>query len=811
MAHSMPNVDQQIIGVMFRNYITTAIRNFSKNRFYLFVNILGLSIGISCCLVVYSILKHELTFDSWHPNADRLFRVVEHYAGDNGIDFDGVLPNPMPEAISKELASISSIPMLGPIGLTIEFELNDQYKTFEEDYVIFSDEQFLTLLDFPIARGATAELLNEPNKVFLTKRLAKKFFGDQEPLGRTITISEKVKLDVVGILENTPTNTSAPFDMLISSSTREAAFQDFVKNWGSYWASTCYVSVDPNNVKSVEDQINALANSHLSEKAAERNTYYLQPLSEVHTDSRYGDGVNYVAPTEVLIGFILLGGITLIASILNFINLATAQAVKRAKEIGIRKTLGSLRSDLILQFLGETLMVVIMAIFLGFTIGQVFMNKMNEFLIKESFYIEYDFTTIVFASILAIVVTVLAGFYPALVLARYSPINALRSNIALKSGSGRLWVRRGLVISQFVIANLLIVSTIIVSAQMRYVHSKDLGFQTENVMTIGFPQKMNDKLDVALEEFAKANYVEKVSRSRSHPQGGTWNTGFRVEGTEHVDAMHTAIHFADSKFIDLYNIPLIAGENLRDQYTSDSTLQMLVTRQFVKTSTVPLEEIIGKEVAVLGDSKGKIVGVIEDFHNSSLQNRIRPLMVIYNPRYMNLLNVKIAGNDPTAYYNQIEDLFRSLSPTGHFSANLLLNSIEELYVLENLVYGIFQVFAGLAVLIGIFGLYGLVSFMSERNSKTISIRKVFGAGTKDVLWTFSRPFAWMALLAFVIASPISYLLTGEWLNEFEYQISANLTHFLIGLLVTLMITAITVGYRSWRVATSNPVNALRNE
>lgn len=796
---------------MFRNYLTTAFRNFRKNQTYLFVNIVGLSIGISCCLVVYTILKHELTFDSWHANPEELYRVVEHYAGDNGMDYAGVLPNPMPEAISKELASIKAIPMLGPVGANIEFELNGQYKTFEEGYVLYADKQFLKRLNFPILRGATAELLDEPNKVFLTEKLAKKFFGDQEPLGRTITIQEKIKLDVVGIVEDTPTNTSAPFEMLVSYSTREAAYNDFVTNWGSKWAATCYVSIDPSQVQQIEEQINVLADSNLSEDAAEKNTYYLQPLSDVHTDNRYGDAVHYVAPIEILIGFILLGSITLIASMLNFINLATAQAVKRAKEIGIRKTLGSLRSDLIIQFLGETLMVVIMAIILGFTIGQFFMSKMNEFLINEGFHIEYDLTTIIFAALLAIVVTILAGFYPAMVLARYSPINALRSSIALKSGSGRLWIRRGLVISQFVIANLLIVSTIIVSAQMDYVRSKDLGFNTENVMTIGFPQSMNDKMDVALQEFENTSYVESISRSRSYPHGGTWSTSYRVQGTEYVDNMHTALHFADSRFIDLYDIPLIAGENIRDQYFSDTTFQLLVTRQFVKTSTVPLDEILGKEVSILGSSKGKVVGVIEDFHNSSLQDKIRPVTIVYNPRYMNLLNVKVAGNDPTQYFGQIESKFRELSPTGHFSATLLLDSIQESYVLENLVYGIFQIFAGLAVLIGIFGLYGLVSFMSERNSKTISIRKVFGAGISDVLWTFSKPFAWMMILAFIIASPISYLLTGEWLNGFEYQISASFMHFFVGLVITILITATTVGYRSWRVATSNPVTALRNE
>ena len=796
---------------MFRNYLTTALRNFRKNHFYLFVNVIGLSIGISCCLVVYGILKHELTFDSWHGNSERLFRVVQHYAGDQGLEYRGVLPNPMPAAISDNLAGFSAIPMLGPLGVNVELKLNGQYKTFQEDHTLYANDQFLDKLDFPILRGASAAMLNEPNKVFITQQLAAKFFGDQEPLGKTITIRETIHLEIVGILKDTPTNTSVPFNMLVSYQTRLKAYSDFMDNWGSYWSSTCYVSIDPSRKLQIEDQINALADAHLSEKQAERNTYFLQHLSEVHTDNRYGDSVNYVAPTEILIGFILLGSITLIASILNFVNLATAQAVKRSKEIGIRKTLGSLRSDLILQFLGETLIVVILAIILGFTIGQVFMNKMNEFLIEESFHIEYDYTTIIFGLVLSLIVTVMAGFYPALVLAKYSPINALRNTILLKSGSGSMWVRNGLVISQFVIANLLIVSTIIVSAQMKYVNHKDLGFSSKNVMTIRFPDKMIGKMDIALSEFEKASFIENASISRSHPHGGSWNTGFKVAGTVYNDNMHTALHFVDSKFLDFYQIPLLSGENLRDQYTSDTTHQLVVSREFVKISGISMDNILGSEVNFLGSQKGKIIGVMEDFHNSSLQDRIRPVMLLYNPANMNLLNIKLAGNDPTTFLEQVENLYRNVSPTGYYNGTLLSDDIKESYVVENLVYGVFQIFAGMAVLIGIFGLYGLVSFMSERNSKTISIRKVFGAGSKDVLWTFSRPFALMIIIAFAIASPISYFLTGEWLNEFEYQISATPFHFIIGLGLTLIITAVTVGYRSWKVATGNPVNALRNE
>lgn len=799
------------ICIMLRNYLITAFRNFSKNRFYVSVNIFGLAIGMSCCLVVYSILKHELTFDSWHKSSSKIYRVVNHYAGDFGMDYSGILPNPMPEAIAYEMANVEAIPLLGPIGATVEFDLHGNYQVFQEGQLLYANEKFLTLLDFPILRGAPASVLKEPFKVYLTESKAKKYFGEEDPIGKTITIEENIDLEVVGIVSNPPTNTSAPFDLIVSFPTIEKAYNSFMKNWKSNWAATCYVLAEPSDVQALESQITAMALSHKGEEAQLRDKYFLQPMSEVHTDAKYGDAVSYVAPAEVLIGFILLGSITLIASILNFINLATAQAVKRAKEIGIRKTLGSQKKHLVFQFLGETLILVVLSATLAFTIGQVFMNKMNEFLTEVSFFIQYDMSSVFFAVLLVLFVTLTAGFYPSMVISSYSPITALKTQVSLKGGTGKFWLRKGLVISQFVIANLLIVSTVIVSSQMNYINKKDLGFNSENVMTVSFPSKLSGKMETIRSEFLKENFVEKASISRSFPQGGNWGTSFEIPGKATRDDMHSAAHFIDENFLDFYEIPIIAGRNLINKYTSDTTMQLLVSREFAKVAEMSVEEIVGTDINFLGSWKGKIIGVTEDFHNSSLQSKIEPVIMMHKPSIMHRVNLKLASSASNVVFNRVEALFRDLSPTGFYSGSVVEDDLQESYLVENLVHGVFQIFSVLAVLIGVFGLYGLVSFMAARNNKSISIKKVFGASTVHIILTFVREFGGMMTVAFLIATPISYLLAREWLNGFEYQIPITLFHFIIGLLITALITATTIGYRSWKAATANPVDSLRNE
>ena len=346
---------------------------------------------------------------------------------------------------------------------------------------------------------------------------------------------------------------------------------------------------------------------------------------------------------------------------------------------------------------------------------------------------------------------------------------------------------------------------------MQYVKNKDLGFSHENVLTVKFPDKVKDKMPIIKNEFLKQNFVEKASISMSYPQGGTWGTSFSIEGIPYRDDMHARCLFVDESFLDLYEIPLLSGRNIRDQYTSDTTLQVLASEEAAKVLGLSKDEIIGKELNFMGDWYGRVQGVVEDFHINRLQDKIKPVLLIYKPSQMQRLNLKLASEPNKAEFDQIESIFRALSPTGFFEADVLRDNIKDSYVVENLIFGVFQIFSTLAVLIGVFGLYGLVSFMSHRNNKSISIRKVFGASTADVLFTFGKEFGSLLLIAFVLACPLSYLISAEWLNDFEYQIGISPYHFLSGFMISLLITGITIGHRSYKVATSNPVDTLRYE
>ena len=800
---------------MIRNYLLTALRNFRNNRSYVAINIFGLSVGIACSLVVYTILKHELTFDSFHEKSDQLYRVVEHYQGDYGISYNSVIPNAMPKSLRENKQLISDvIPIHGPVSGIIEFEHQKKFNIFkEENSIIFAGESFLKNLDFPVKNGAGPELLNEPFKTFISEDIAVKYFGNDNPIGQFITFNEDHSFEVVGVLEKVPTNTNVPFQLIFSYSSLDHLYGNHVKSWGNYWSAMAYVVVNPSDdISTLEKEINRLVAKNIPVEEKERKNFYLQPLTSAHTDTRYGDGVNYVAPTEILIGFVLLAVITLLASILNFINLATAQAVKRSKEIGIRKTLGSSKKQIVAQFLGETSLIVITSTLLGFTIGQIFIDQMNAYLREIAFRIKYDFSTIVFASILVLLVTVLAGFYPGIILSRYNPITALQNRISLAKGAGKMSLRKILVIAQFSIANLLLITTIIVADQMNYIKSKDLGFDPENVFTIQIPEEMSDKIPLLINEYKNLSFVDEATRCFGPPQyTSNWNTNFTIPGIPENDRMDANIKFIDENYLSLFKIPLINGRNLRNRYSSDTTHQIIVNREFLNRAGLSEEDAAGTTVEFLGNSRGIIVGVTENFHNWSLHSKQGSVLMLYDPKNMKQIDLKLKATVSDQELNQLESIFKSYGPFEYYEGEMMSEEIDYLYLVENLVYGVFQIFASLAILIGIFGLYGLMNFMAERNRKAISIRKVFGASIGHILTIFGKEYAILLLFSFFIAVPLSYLMSNEWLNEFYYRISISYTHFIIGLGITTFIILLTVGYRSFKTATANPVDSLRYE
>jgi len=800
---------------MLYNFIITSLRNFKNNKLYVGINIIGLGIGIACCLVVYTILKHELTFDKFHSKSDQIYRVVERYEGDYGMRYSGVVPNAMPQAVLEGSSNVDAvITAYGPFEGLFTVDHNKRLSIFEEPGVLFANPEFLNNLDFKIIAGAGSDALDEPFKCFVSEKIAKKFFGDENAIGKFINYNDNSVFEIVGILENIPTNTNLPFNILVSSTTILKTNENYLSSWDAYWQCTLYVvNGNQQNLKNLESEITSIAHSYMDERAQEKKSYYLQPLTEVHTDTKYGDGVNYVAPTEIIIGFLLLAIVTLTASILNFTNLATAQASKRSKEIGIRKTLGSSKSKIIIHFISETLLIVIISTILAFTIGQFFITRMNEYLDIVMFQIGYDSSTFLFSILLIIFVTLLASWYPARLLSGYNPIKAIKNQINISSGSGNFNLRRTLIVLQFIIANMLIVATVIVTAQMQLVKNKDLGFATENILEVEIPWTNQKDLENIKNEVSSLSNVEDVSMIFGTPQSlYNWNSNYEVLGSEVTEQLNTNIKFIDDDYIDLFEIPLLAGRNITETYTSDTTINVLVTRELLKRVNLTPEEGVGKTIKSLGNWQGKINGVVEDFNNWSLQSKLGPVIMIYKPSQIKNLAVKLNENsDIPNSVIAIEKIFREYNPNGFFEAKLITQNMEDNYIVENMVYATFQIFAVLAIIIGVFGLYGLVSFMAASRRKTISIRKVFGAEIKDILLIFFKEFFILMVIAFILSAPLGYLLSNEWLNGFEYRINITPVYFILSFIILLLIIITTAGFRSYKAATSNPVDAIRYE
>ena len=798
---------------MIKNILITAIRNLKSNKLYALINIFGLTIGLAACLVVYVLFRHEMGFDDFHPKKDQIYRIVQHWTGDEGYDDMGILPNPMAmELAGEEHYPKSMIAVSTPSEFLVEYDHLERHETFQQS-CRFANENFLTHLNFPVIRGAGPKALGEPFNVFLTEEIATKYFGGEDAIGKSLTIEEQPGFKVVGILEDIPNTTNFPFEILISYNSLEKLLGNNNNNWGSWGIGMGYMLVpEGTDLSNMEKLITEFAHSHFPEYLQERLSYHLQPLKDVHTDPRYQYGSNYTTPSLLINAFVILAIVTLLASVLNFINLSTAQSVKRAKEIGVRKTLGSTKSRIVFQFMGETLIITICALAFALILGKYLLVGINEMLSFYDIEVQYGNTVIAFSVLLVVLVTVIGGFYPSFILANYNPINAIQSKITLRKGSGNAFIRRLMVTVQFVIVNILVIVIIIINSQMGYIREKDMGFQRESIVSITFPDKVNSKMPTILNEYRKLSFVENASWSGSTPIDASERktTNYSIDQSLEENQLYTEVKYIDPEYIKLFNIPLLYGRNLDTGVISDTTSGVLVSRELLRQAGFPVDSAVGKKCFVAGTSRS-IIGVVEDFHIEGLQEKIGPVLLDYDPLQMNDIILKLSSPDLARFRPEIERVFRSFSPTGYFEPTLLSDEITSQYQFEDMTQRTCQVFAVLSILIGILGLYGLISFMAETNRRAISIRKVFGASVANVILMFSKEYLLIMITAFMIAAPIAYLAASRWLEGFAYRVKIEPVYFLLAFAVSFGVMAVTICRKSYQVATENPIKALKHE
>jgi ABC-type antimicrobial peptide transport system permease subunit len=809
---------------MLRNYIKTAFRNLGRRKNYTIINIAGLAAGIAICLVLFIVIRYEMSFDDYHGKKDRIYRVLTeyHHADAPDIFYGRGIPYPMPEGLK---ANFPQVETLAPVyadnndQLLITDENGSIIKKFkEENGVFFTTPSFFNIFDFPLLSGSYATL-KEPNNVLIAKETAEKYFGDwKTAMGKTIRLKSSYGDDVLkvsGILATIPANTDFQVKLAVAYGTGFTGnYIAKSTNWdGTGSAFGCYLLLRHNtSVGNFNQQLRAYSKKVKSPE--NKDSHIIQPLKAVHYDTQAGNNSNNTISRELLNALWLIGAFILLIACVNFINLSTAQAVNRSKEVGIRKVLGSNRQSLKIQFLTETFLIVVISVLAAVGIAMITVPLVGKILdMSISFNVFVNPMIVLFLLILTVVVTILAGFYPSIVLAKFNPVTALKNKMTERSLKG-ISLRRGLVVFQFVIAQALIIGTLIIIKQMNYFTSQPLGFEKEAIINVPFPSDSANisKLDYLRSELSVIKGVQQVSFSSNTPvedNNDSWTT-FRFDHAAKETDFYAINKSTDYEYVPTYRLPLVAGRNL---HPSDTVREFLVNETLVKSLGITDPQLVlNKEINLWnGQFKGVVVGILKDFHDRSFRTGIAPVMMTTYKGWYNSAGIKLSSEHALATVEAIEKTWNRIFPDFVFEYKFLDDKIESFYKEENRLSYLYRIFAAIAIFLSCLGLYGLASFMAVQRIKEVGIRKVLGASVSNVIYLFSKEFIILIAIAFVIASPIAWYFMDDWLRDYPYRINLSWWIFLAGGIGAIIIALITVSFQAIKAAIANPVKSLRTE
>jgi predicted permease len=804
---------------MIRNYFKIAIRNLLRNKSYAFINVLGLAVGISACLLIFLIIQNELSFDTFHAKRNAVYRVVTTFKGGDGSRHSPGVPFPVAEALRIDYPALKEIAAIYGNSnelITVLNAENEPVKKFEEEEgVFFTEPQFFRILDFPWIAGHPSSALSDPNTAVLTKFTAEKYFGNwRNAIGKTIKYNNKALIKITGIMENPPANTDFPFKMIISFQTLKKLNPGRFNDWVStYSQSYCFVLFPEGLTKSVFNSfLEGFTRKHKPPEYA-GDQLSVQPLSDMHFDNRYGNYRNRTFTKGLITALTLIGVFLLVIACVNFINLATAQAVNRSKEVGVRKVLGSNRRQLAIQFISETALITIFSLLAAVAIGFIALPFMNQLLETEvTFNIIHNPPFITFLFLLVIIVTMLSGFYPAIVLSRFSVITALKTKMTTKYRGG-VSLRKTLVILQFTIAHVLIIATLIVVNQMDYFMNASLGFDKDLVMNVSIPSDSISelKMDFVRNQLKQNDDLENVSFSFASPShGGNWESDFKFDHSPKNTDFSANLKWADVDYFETYNLKFIAG---RPYFESDTVRELVVNETLLKKLGIRNpDDAIGKELNFWnGEKVAPIVGVIKDFHSNSLRDPISPVVLGTWKGAYQTINIKVKPARLAESLAFVEKVWTSAYPDHVYKYRFLDDKVADFYKQEKQLSQLYKLFAAIAIFISCLGLYGLVSFMAVQRTKEVGIRKVLGATAARIVYLFSKEFTILITIAFVIAAPIAWLFMHNWLQDFAFRVNPGIGVFLIAIAGSILIAWVSVGYRAIRAASVNPVDSLRTE
>ena len=814
---------------MLKNYFKIAFRSLIRNRNYTIINMSGMAVGIAVCMMIFIIIQFHTSFDNIHSKKDRIYRVLTeyHHADAATISYGKDVPIPMPVGLKTAFPQIEQV---APVWashndlLLIPGDNGKTAKTFKEDKgVFFTAPSFFKIFDYPLLAGSY-ESLKDPNNVLLTKEMAEKYFGDwKTAVGKTINMQGGGHvfehgtdvLKVSGILAPLPANTDFQLKLVVAFGTGITGYLAKSANWEDRTTTDfgCYILLPPDiSVDNFNQQLRAYSQKVVS--AGNKDSHIIQPLTAVHYDTQTGNYSNKTISHELLNVLWLIAAFILLIACVNFINLSTAQAVNRAKEVGVRKVLGSNKSQLQIQFIIETFLIVTGAVMLAAIITTLALPYVNQLLeLSLSFNVLNNPAIILFLLTVTIVVTALAGFYPSIVLSRFNPVNALKSKGTANTTKG-ISLRRGLVVFQFIIAQTLIIGTLIIVKQMNYFMDQPLGFDKDAIVNVPFrvDSVRISRLDYLRKQLLSVNGVQAVSFSSNTPvEDGNdlWST-FKFDHAIKEADFKVITKFADNEYAPAYKLPLIAGRNLQP---SDRTKEFLVNESFVKSLGLKKpEDILNKEISIWDDRiKCPVVGVLKDFNDRSFRHDLAPLLITTNVTMYSLAGIKLETKNISSTLQSVKKVFDQTFPDFVYEYRFLDDKIESFYKQENQLSQLYKIFAAIAIFLSCLGLYGLASFMAVQRIKEVGIRKVLGATAYNIVYMFSQEFIILIAIAFVIATPIAWYYMHQWLQDYAYRIHISWWLFAAGGLAAIIIALATISFQAIKAAIANPVKSLRTE
>jgi len=809
---------------MLKNYFRTGWRSLTRNRTYSILNIAGLAIALASCMVIFLVLQHEYSFDKFHKHASRIYQFVRKVSAPDGANFETGVPFDAVRALRNDYPQIGFAELFTSYGSQVTVMQDagtiSNKRFLEERGVFYAEPELFGIFDVHWLTGSPVVLQPE-NSAALCRSLAEKYFGScQDAVGKYIKIDNIVTARVSGIIDDVPANSDFPFRLIVSYKTFLANPSIFgfstLGGWNGTVTNHQVFALLPDRVdaRQLDSSFIPFLAKYAPKEAklgVNKHQYFLQPLANIHFDTRFENNGDHISSKASLYTLTSIGILILLMACINYINLSTALAAKRSREVGVRKVLGSSRRQLRLQVFAETGLLVLLAAGIAVFLARASLPYLKNIFVAREQLDLFNSGSILFIAVTVILTTLLSGSYPALFLSRFNPMAAIKNKMTTAQIGG-ISLRRALVVLQFAFSQLLVIATIVVISQMKYVSNADLGFNKEAILLL---HGSNDSTFRARQTAFKTALqalpgVQSVSLNWEAPSSpDDWRSNFSFDNIPTSKDFNISLKCGDADYLKTFGLRIAAG----GFYQADDTAGQVVINETLarKLGLHAPGEALGKTIRIGNGRWRQIAGVVEDFKTSSMKEAIPPTIILKQDRFYATAALKLNSNNPGRSDRNAEAVWNKYFPEYAYQSEYLDESINKFYVQERRLSSLYKVYAGLAILISCLGLYGLVSFMAVQKTREIGVRKVLGASIKDIIYLFSKEFTVLILLAFLLAAPVAWYMMNKWLGDFAYRIHIGPGVFFLAILISLAIAWLTVGYRSVRAALANPVKSLRME